>query len=147
MSTAVDTPTPCRQSGAGPTMRYWHGGAPGLRPGDIIEPRPANDTAHLIDGCPVCEGRRAGHQLPGDDNLPGLVYVTADRDYARVYAAGYPRGALYRVDPIGELVDRSANDPVASWGCQAARVLSVYDPLVTLTDKQVRMLLRRWSRR
>lgn len=125
--------------------RYWHGGAPGLKAGDIIEPRAANDTRHLVDGCPTCEARRRGEQLEADDNDPGLVYITTDRDYARFYAAGYPHGSLYHVEPLGDLVDRSEHDPVPSWGCEAVRVLSVYDPLVILTEKRVRSLTRRWA--
>lgn len=123
--------------------RYWHGGAPDLRPGDILEPRPHNDTRHLVDGCPTCEARRNGQPLPDDDNDPNLVYITTDREYARLYAHGYPRGALYEVDPIGEMVDRTGtHDPAPSWGVPAARVRSVYDPVVILTPRQV----RRWQR-
>lgn len=125
--------------------RYYHGGAPGLRVGDVIEPRVEGDTRHLLDGCPVCEARKRGEQLPQDDNDPDMVYVTTDRDYARVYAAGYPRGSLYRVEPIGPLVDRSEHDPAPSWGCAAARVAAVIDPLVSLSPKRVRSLMRRWS--
>lgn len=126
------------------TVRYWHGGAPDLHPGDLIEPRPADDTRHLVDDCPVCEARRRGEQLDSDDNDPNLIYITTDRDYARFYANGYPRGALYRVEPVGELVDRTEYDPVPSWGCSAARVLTVYDPVVSLTAKELRRLERRW---
>ena len=126
--------------------RYFHGGPPGLKPGDLIEPRPAAATAHLVDGCPTCEARRQGAPLPGDDNDSGQVYVTTNRDYARVYAAGYPRGGLYVVEPIGDLVDRSEHDPEPSWGCASARVLAVYDAVVTLTPAQVRRYMRRWSR-
>lgn len=127
------------------TQRFWHGGAPGLKPGDLIEPRPAADERHLVDGCPTCEARRRGEQLAADDNDASLVYVTTDRDYARIYAAGYRRGGLYVVEPIGELVDRAAHDPVPSWGCSAARVLSVYEPLVVLSAKEVRRLRRRYE--
>lgn len=127
--------------------RYWHGGAPGLRPGDLITPRPDSDTRHLVDGCPTCEARKAGQQLADDDNNPELVYITTDREYARLYAAGYPRGALYRVQPIGELTDRlhGEHDPVPSWGCTSARVLTVYDAVVTLTPKQLRQMRKRWT--
>ncbi|OZC62750.1 hypothetical protein CH276_14110 [Rhodococcus sp. 06-470-2] len=125
--------------------RFWHGGAPGLRVGDIIEPRPNGDTSHLVDDCPTCEARRAGNPLTDDDNDSGLIYVTTDRNYARVYAAGYPRGALYRVEPIGEAVDRSEHDPAPSWGYPSARVLAVYDACVTMTPAQMRREQKRFS--
>lgn len=127
--------------------RYWHGGAPGLKPGDLIEPRPHGDDAHLVDGCPTCEGRRNGEQLDTDDNDPGLVYITTDRDYARIYAAGYPRGALYRVEPVGELTDRArSHDPVPSWAVPQTRVLAVYDACVMMTRKDAQRLWRRYTR-
>lgn len=56
-------------------IRYWHGGAPGLKPGNLITPRPADDTSHLVDGCPTCEARKAGQQLAVDDNNPEWVYA------------------------------------------------------------------------
>lgn len=120
---------------------YWHGGKPGLVKGDVLLPREPGDVAHLVDGCPTCEARRVGAPL-ADDNLdPALVYVTTDVEYARVYAAGYPRGALYRVQPVGELTP--SPDPVPSWGCSLALILSVRDRLVSADAKQV----RRWQRR
>lgn len=122
--------------------RLFHGGAPGLRPGDVITPRPAGDTAHLLDGCPICEARKAGRQHPDDDLDPSLVYVTTDRDYASIYANGYPRGALYRVETNGPLTP--SPDPVPSWGVPSARVVSVLDPLVRLSAHDVRRLTRRY---
>lgn len=124
--------------------RYWHGGAPDLRPGDLISPRPPGDESHLRDGCPTCEARRAGAQLPDDPNDPGRVYVTTDREYARVYAAGYGDGALYRVEPIGELIP-TRDDGVPSWSCDAARVLSVYDALVRFTPADLGRAIRRYA--
>lgn len=70
------------------SMRLYHGGVPGLRIGDLIEPRPDRDERHLVDGCPTCEARRRGEQLAADDNDPSLIYVTTDREYARIYASG-----------------------------------------------------------
>jgi len=125
-------------------MTYYHGGAPGLRAGDLITPREPGDIGHLVDGCPTCEARRAGTQLASDPNDPQSVYVTQDRQYARVYAAGYPRGALYRVEPLGELV-RTTDDSVPSWAVPAARVLAVLDPLVILRPAEVRRALRRFQ--
>lgn len=124
------------------TDRYWHGGKPGLRPGDLIQP--TEDTEHLIDGCPVCEARRHGQQLPDDPNDPTKVYVTTDREYARIYAAGYPHGALYVVEPIGPM-ERTTDDEEPSWAVPEARVLRVYDPRVSLDAKQVRRLIRRYG--
>lgn len=126
------------------TDRLWHGGVPGLRPGDVIRPDP-DRTEHLVDGCPVCEARKAGEPLPDDDNNPSAVYVTSDREYARVYAAGWPRGDLYRVTVDGPmtLTDRDALD---SWAVQSATVVAVYDRCVTLTPRQVRYWLRRTTR-
>jgi hypothetical protein len=125
---------------------YWHGGAPGLRAGDLIEPRPHGDNSHLVDGCPTCEARKNGQPLNTDDNDPSMVYVTTDRDYARIYAAGYPRGALYQVELIGEMTDRTGEyDPVPSWGVPAARVQTVYDPVVILTQAHLRRLVRRFK--
>lgn len=115
-----------------------------MKPGDIIEPPSSMD--HLLDGCPVCEARKRGQQHAEDDNDPSMVYVTTDRDYARIYAAGYPRGALYVVEPIGELVDRSAHDAAPSWGCRSARVVSVYDPVVVFSAKQTQQAIRRYRR-
>lgn len=123
--------------------RLYHGGAPGLRVGDTIAPDPER-TSHLVDGCATCDARRAGNPLPQDDNDPGRVYVTTDRDYARIYAAGYPDGALYRVE-----VDRTdmvpSNDPAPSWGVASARVVGVVDRLVRLSAHDRRRLLRRYA--
>jgi hypothetical protein len=124
--------------------RYWHGGAPGLKAGELIEPRPAGDRRHLRDGCPTCEARNRGEQLADDPNDETQIYVTTDREYARVFAAGYGDGALYRVEPVGDLTP-TEDDPAPSWSCDAARVLSVYDALVRFTPNQARRALRRWS--
>jgi hypothetical protein len=121
-------------------LRLWHGGVPGLKPGDLIAPDPTR-VEHLVDGCDVCEARRRGAPLATDDNDAALVYVTTDRDYARLYAADYPRGDLYRVAVDTDIAVPS-NDPLPSWGVPTARVLAVYDRMVTLTPGQ----LRKWRR-
>lgn len=117
-------------------MRYFHGGTPGLKVGDLIEPRQPGDAGHLVDGCPTCEARKSGQPLPTDNLDPSKVYVTTDREYARIYAAGYPNGALYVVEPMGDLTP--SPDPVPSWGCSAAFVTGVYDAVVRMTPAQVR---------
>jgi hypothetical protein len=124
--------------------RLWHGGTPGLRRGDLITDDEGR-TSHLIDGCPVCEARKAGTPLDGDDLDPGRVYVTSDREYARLYAAGFPRGDLYVVRPVGEMVPTGDSDAAPSWAVDAAEVLAVYDRCVTLTPAQLRRAARRWA--
>lgn len=39
------------------SVRYWHGGMPGLRVGDLIEPGHERATR---DDCPICDARRVG---------------------------------------------------------------------------------------
>jgi len=129
-------------------VRYFHGGVPGLRPGDLITPHPPR----VVDGCPVCEARAAGVQptVPGlgvvdpVTERPDRVYVTTDRDYGRFYASRWYRGDLYVVEPVGEL-EPSTEDRFPTWTCEAARVRSVYDRCVLLTPGQRRSLLRRWT--
>jgi hypothetical protein len=129
-------------------MRYFHGGAPDLRVGAVIAPRPADDQRHLVDGCPVCEARRAGSPSDYDQNHDfAAVYVTTERWIAEMFANGYPLGGLYRVEPVGPLREDPEQPPNAtapvSFAVDSAVVLSVLDPLVRLTSKQVRRLMRK----
>jgi hypothetical protein len=124
-------------------LRLWHGGAPGLRAGELIEPRPEGDTRHLLDGCPTCEAMKFGDRPKGMARVD-RVYVTTDREYARLYASGYPRGALYRVEAVGEMEETTEDDdPYPSWATTSARVLSVYDAVVRLSEREARRLMRR----
>jgi hypothetical protein len=121
---------------------WYHGGAPGLRPGDVLEPRPAGDERHYWDDCEVCQARRAGAPLEDDDLDPTMVYVTSSRIYAKLYASGYPRGAVYRVEPEGELVESPDPASTHSRGCARARIVAVLDPLVILRPTDIRRLTR-----
>lgn len=123
-------------------IRYFHGGAPGLRAGDLIAPRHDGDSDHLVDGCPTCDARRSGEQAESDNNDPSRIYVTTSRSYATIYAAGYPDGAVYRVEPHDP--EPRLEDPEPSWSCTWATVLAVLDPLVRLTPKQTRSAIRKY---
>lgn len=125
------------------TARYWHGGIPGLRPGDLIQPVSVTGTTdHLVDGCPTCEARKATGRPEDGGPRSDRVYVTTNREYARLYAAGWPRGALYRVEPLGELEETTGrDDPLPSWAVPEARVLAVYDACVQFTPR----MIRRWT--
>lgn len=128
-------------------MRYFHGGVPGLRPGDLITPHPPRS----LDGCPVCTARAQGltatldgQPIDPPTGRPDRVYITTDRDYGRFYASLTWYGDLYTVQPVGEM-EPSTEEPFPTWCTPAARVVSVYDRAVQLTDGQRRRLLRRWT--
>ncbi|MFJ6561991.1 hypothetical protein ACIQMV_19445 [Streptomyces sp. NPDC091412] len=133
-----------------PGARLYHGGFPGLRPGDLIEPHPPA----VVDGCRICEARAAGEDpiVPGlgvvdpATRHPDRVYVTSDREYGRFHASKVWLGDLYQVGPVGDLV-ASTEDHWPTWTCQAARVVAVVSRAVRLTDRQRRTLLNKWERR
>jgi len=122
-------------------VRLFHGGVPGLRVGDSIEPSPPN----VVDGCPVCEAKKRGESPLIDPTpaQPNRVYLTTDREYARFYASKWPKGDLYVVSPVGELIE-SEEDPFPAWTAEGAIVRSVYSRCVQLSWAERRSLLRRW---
>lgn len=122
---------------------YFHGGIPGLQPGDLIQPGNPN----FIDGCKVCDAHKAGQNHAFDPLTvhQDRVYITTDKEYARFYASKYPKGDLYSVEPVGEVL-ASEEDRFLSWTAPEARVVGVYDRYVQLTTKQRRTLLRKWER-
>jgi hypothetical protein len=131
--------------GDGVIIQLWHGGVPGLRPGDLIQPGHAR-RAH--DGCPWCEARAKGGVGPGGlDPLSGeqdRVYMTTHRLYAKHYASLWGRGDLYRVEPVGDATP-STEDSVPSFTAPAARVVAVYERAVLLTNTERRRLAREWA--
>lgn len=130
------------------SVRYWHGGMPGLRVGDLIEPGHERATR---DDCPICDARRVGASLAAGNAIidaPSAhrdrIYITTDRLYAKHYASLYGRGDLYRVEPIGDLL-RPTEDSYETYAVTAARVVSVYDRAVLLTWSERRRLYREWG--
>jgi hypothetical protein len=119
--------------------RYFHGGVPGLKPGQLILPPDTTGTEHRLSRI------AAEHNGPAYSTRTDIVYVTTGRDVARAFAAFYPDGALYRVEPEGELEpDPDSGIPGLSWQCPAARIAAVVDPVVLFRDRTperwVRML-------
>lgn len=117
--------------------RFWHGGVPGLRPGDQILPPEVTGTqrtlsAHAPAGAP--HGTRTD-----------LVYVADERKIARVYAALYPDGALYQVTPTGTL-SPDPDAPGRSWMCPGAVVVRVADPVVLMRTRSIDAWLRTLTR-
>lgn len=116
--------------------RYWHGGVPDLKPGGFVLPvtqtgNGNNLTANLAAA--GITGLAAGY-VRSD-----RVHLTTDRDAAKVYAACYPDGALYRVEPVGE-VEPDPDAPDVSVRCERAVVLAVYDPCVRWAERGARWL-------
>jgi len=121
----------------------YHGGVPDLRPGDLLQP---GHPRKPHDGCPWCLARAMGGAHLGLDGPSQrvAVYFTPIRLYAKFHASLYGRGDLYRVEPVGD-VELSLEDTVETWTAPAARVLSVYDRAVLLTDTERRKLNRLWE--
>lgn len=118
------------------STRWFHGGAPGIKPGQLITPQP-HDPGWKRDDCPTCESG------VDDSHAPDRVFVTSSREYARMYASRYGKGDLYVVEPLG-VMEPSDNDRfmAPSWSCERARVVSVYDRAVVMTRQQRWRLFR-----
>lgn len=120
-------------------MRYFHGGIPGLKPGDLLLPPDTTGTERTLT--------TYGEQLGSNAVRRDRVYVTTGRDVARVYAAFHPDGALYEVEPDGDTTpDPDCTVPGVSWECPAARVLRVVDPVVLLRGRSVDAWVRQLNR-
>lgn len=122
----------------------YHGGAPGLKPGDIIDGGHSRDDLH--DDCPICRRRREqGAELPSPAGTahPDMAYCTTSRLYARLYASVYGRGDVYQVEPLGPLTPTTdEGDPEGSYRCPRLRVKRITDVHVTLTPKERRRIAR-----
>jgi hypothetical protein len=125
-------------------IALYHGGVPGLKPGDLLVPGHARKHH---DGCKWCEARAKGEAYEGMDGPSQEVgvYMTSERLYAKYHASLYGYGDLYRVEPVGEL-RRSTEDSWPTFISPEARVVSVYDRAVRLTDTERRRLQREWDR-
>lgn len=122
-------------------LRYFHGGVPGLSPGDVITPHPPN----VIVGCRVCEARAKGlTAVTPDGQAVDPPTGRPDHAYGRFYASRYWYGDLHTVEPAGDL-GKSTDAPFPTWCASAALVLSVYTRAFLLTPGQRRSLQRRWT--
>lgn len=72
-------------------MAYFHGGIPGLRPGDQLLPAPP----HLTDGCPICAARAEGRALT----------VGEFRAFIRAQAEGAPAHKRATADQVLSMLD------------------------------------------
>lgn len=94
---------------------YYHGGIPGLLPGQFILPPAETKQASLSD------------YGAGGIHRRDRVYVTTDPQAAALYAAMHPskKGVVYQVEPQGELEpDPDCREPGLSFQCDRARIVS-----------------------
>lgn len=98
-------------------MRSWfHGGVPGLQVGDMILPPDRSGTEHTLSAY-------ASEDAPHGSRTD-VVYVTSRQDSARVFAAIYPDGALYRVEPA-EWRGLDPDAPHEAMMCDRAEIVEV----------------------
>lgn len=118
-------------------MSYFHGGYPGLKPGDELLPPDRTGTDHRLSSYAAALGG------PAHTRRTDLVYLTTDRQVARAYAAFYPDGALYQVLPASPVdPDPDCSVPRLSWHCPMAIVVAVVDPVVLFRARTPERWLR-----
>lgn len=126
--------------------RLWHGGIGGLKVGDRVLPPSMTGNGRI-----AAIRRELLAQVPGfdpsvvtpDDVSQEWVHFTPHRKVALAYAAScfhdFRHGALYVVEPIGD-VETDPDMPVQSLRAHEARVITVYDPYVSMSrDKAARL--------
>lgn len=110
---------------------YWHGGIPGLKPGDSL--LPPSTTAHPVPT----------NALMPYEHDPDAVYLTNSFAMARAYATHYKAngvpGDVYRARPVGEVrIDPDYDlDPPVSFMCSEAVVERVVERSVALSDEEM----------
>lgn len=111
----------------------YHGGVPGLNPGDLILPPDRSGTNHTLS-------QYARPDAPHGTRTD-LVYLTPISQHARVFAAFYPDGALYRVMPVGGVIpDPDAPDSAVM--AAEAVVLEVVRPRVVFAHRTAESWIR-----
>lgn len=114
-------------------MRYFHGGIPGLKIGDIL--LPASEIGEAPSVTKYTDGKARMDR----------VYLTTDRFAAEAYAALYPDGgALYIVEPIGE-TEGDPDAPTISRMASSARIVGIWDAKVRFNPERGLKLLGAYS--
>lgn len=121
---AVELP-PRRVVHLAPGTVFWHGGAAGRRPGDLLlPPDRSSATNTTADHAPEEAGTTGRARRD-------RVYLTTAHDWATLYACSHGKnGRIYEVEPIGDLeVDPDYEGPgLASFQVTEARVITVAVP-------------------
>lgn len=122
---------------------WWHGGAPGLQPGDVLLPRAQTNIFRPYDLLEALHAAGMGGLLAEHGRpYPGCaerVFLTWHRGSALHYAAGHaawltalgiprPAGALYRARTTGVIHPDPAEH--GAWWTEQATITAVEDPAV-----------------
>ncbi|MDR3589278.1 MAG: hypothetical protein P4N41_06410 [Negativicutes bacterium] len=98
--------------------RYYHGGIPGLNPGDMLLPPAVTGKSTLLEHAKEID--------PNCVQRADRVYIVTEREMADVYALVYPYGDTYKVRPVGELEhDADCKEPGLSFQCEKAEIIAV----------------------
>jgi len=125
------------------TNRYWHGGRAGLEPGTILIPK---SEAELSDADMTHYDLQRGYGM--NVTSPERVYFSSNREFARGYAGRiqgresetgivFQHGALYEVEPIGEIEPDPDFKGGVSWCAPQARIISAEESNVQMDAFQV----------
>jgi 8-oxo-dGTP diphosphatase len=132
---------------------FYHGGTPGLHVGDfLLPPKVTGKTSmmdRLYDAMPnvPADWDASYRQSAQRQRELNQVFVTKDLWYATEMAARHHAvGAVYRVEPLGNLMDTTSM-PYSETTCDSARIVAVVKERVTyqtaLADETARQIARR----
>lgn len=96
---------------------FFHGGYPGLPVGDWVQCPDDSGATKVLSDYAAQLGQIGGVRRD-------VVYITPHARVARVFAAMYPDGAVYRVAP-GEVIGPDPDAPDCGLMVDRARVLEV----------------------
>ncbi|MGW3186337.1 NUDIX domain-containing protein [Streptomyces ardesiacus] len=120
---------------------FFHGGVPGLQPGDKILPPRLTGVQRLMRNYFPPQVSVITHPwLMRDD----LVFFSPDPDFAALFAGAYPDGAVYEVAPNGPVTLDPDTPAGEAWRAPSATVVRVTDSVVPLPRSLTREELAEW---
>lgn len=133
-------------------MRYFHGGAPWLRPGDTLLPPAQSGARSMYDLDPVELATlrlETGLNLDREDEVTrrDVVYATTELVDAELFARLYPHptgGAIYEVeldDPVEADPDYKGS-PCTSYRAPRGRVVRIVKTALTPTAELTDLVRR-----
>lgn len=106
---------------------YFHGGIPGLVPGDLLLSPEESGTKNTLST--YARGLAAPNGTRRD-----VVYLSERQDTARAFAAFYPDGALYQAEPLGP-IEPDPDAPTAAVMVPRAVVVAVIRPRIVFAHR------------